>query len=245
MKNNPNILFFFTDQQRADTCGCFGQELEITPNLDMLAKNGVKFSNAFTPQPVCGPCRAIFQTGLYATTTGCFRNNVMLPLNVKTTANYFEEAGYENAYIGKWHLASDGGLEQAPEIDFQTTAIPLKYRGGYNGFWRAADILEFTSHGYGGYVFDENNNKVEFENYRADAMTDLAIEFLDGWKKEKPFFMTISYIEPHHQNDRNHYEGPKGSKERFKNFTVPQDLKAFPKGDYLEEYPDYLGQCRT
>ena len=58
-----NIIFYFTDQQRWDTCGCFGQPLDITPKLDKLAQEGVKFDNAFSPQPVCGPCRALFQTG--------------------------------------------------------------------------------------------------------------------------------------------------------------------------------------
>ena len=106
-----NIIFYFTDQQRWDTCGCYGQPLDITPNLDALAAEGVKFENAFTPQPICGPCRALFQTGKYPTETGCFRNNVMLPANVKTLGSYIEEAGYETAYIGKWHLASDGELE--------------------------------------------------------------------------------------------------------------------------------------
>ena len=62
-----NIIFYFTDQQRADTCGCFGQPLDITPNLDSLAKEGVKFDHAYSPQPVCGPCRALFQTGKYPT----------------------------------------------------------------------------------------------------------------------------------------------------------------------------------
>ncbi len=51
-----NIIFYFSDQQRWDTCGCFGQPLDITPNLDALAGEGVKFDNAFSPQPVCGPC---------------------------------------------------------------------------------------------------------------------------------------------------------------------------------------------
>ena len=74
-----NIIFYFSDQQRWDTCGCFGQPLNITPNLDKLAAEGVKFDNAFSPQPVCGPCRALFQTGKYPTETGCFRNNLMLP----------------------------------------------------------------------------------------------------------------------------------------------------------------------
>ena len=146
----PNIIFYFSDQQRFDTCGCYGQSLDITPRLDAMAGEGVRFDLAFSPQPVCGPCRSTFQTGLYPTETGCFRNNIALPTDVKTLANYLTEAGYENAYIGKWHLASTGGLEEAPTVDYHTKPIPLELRGGYEGFWRASDVLEFTSDGYGG-----------------------------------------------------------------------------------------------
>ena len=239
-----NIIFYFTDQQRWDTCGCFGQPLDITPNLDQLAREGVKFDNAFSPQPVCGPCRALFQTGKWPTETGCFRNNIMLPAGVKTLGNYIEEAGYETAYIGKWHLASDGELEKPPTIDHTVTAIPRELRGGYTGFWRAADVLEFTSHGYDGFVFDENDQRVDFKGYRADCINDMALEFFDQYDGKKPFFMTISQIEPHHQNDRKHYEGPEGSKERFNDFVLPEDLKALG-GNAAEEYPDYLGQCAS
>ncbi|MGI6233937.1 MAG: sulfatase-like hydrolase/transferase [Christensenellales bacterium] len=234
----PNILFVFSDQQRADTCSCYGQPLPITPHLDALAREGVLFEHAFSPQPVCGPCRSIFQTGLYPTQTGCFRNGIMLPQDVKTLAHYMEEAGYETAYIGKWHLASDDWLG----IDHTTTAIPPAYRGGYTGFWRASDVLEFTSHGYDGYVFDETMRRVDFTGYRADCVTDFALEFLEQRSPDKPFFMMVSHIEPHHQNDRGHYEGPKGSKEKYEDFILPGDLAALG-GDARAEYPDYLGAC--
>lgn len=243
--SKPNIVFYFSDQQRPDTCGCYGQELPVTPVLDELAAQGTCFEQAYSPQPVCGPCRALFQTGLYPTETGCFRNNVMLPKNVKTLANYMEENGYETAYIGKWHLASDGELEKAPTIDYQTKPIPPELRGGYTGFWRTADVLEFTSDGYGGYVFDENMNRLDFSGYRADCITDFALDFFDKRDVSKPFFMTISHIEPHHQNNAHHYQGPKGSKEKYANCKIPADLAAFPDGDYKEEYPDYLGACAS
>lgn len=246
--NKPNIIFYFTDQQRADTCGCYGQELPLTPCLDNMAKEGVLFEHAYSPQPVCGPFRALFQSGKYPTETGCFRNNIALPFDVKTLANYLEESGYDTAYIGKWHLASSGNLESAPSTNYQTIAIPLEYRGGYSGFWRTSDVLEFTSDGYGGYVFDENMNKREFKGYRADCITDFALEFFDenmpNGYSGKPFFMTISYIEPHHQNNVNHYQGPEGSKERYKHYTLPPDLEAL-KGDADIEYPDYLGACAS
>ncbi len=243
--NKPNILFYFSDQQRPDTLGCYGQRMDISPNLDRLAAEGVVFENAFTAQPVCGPCRALFQTGRYPTEINCYRNGQPLPANVKTVANYMDEAGYDNAYVGKWHLASERNSYSAPpSIDYETAPIPLERRGGYHGFWRVSDVLEATSHGYDGYVFDEDMQKREFKGYRADCITDFAMEYLNQYNGEKPFFLTISHIEPHHQNDRGCYEGPNGSKERFAGYEIPEDLKALG-GDAAEMYPDYLGCCKS
>ena len=239
MSKKKNVLFLFSDQQRWDTMGCYGQELPVTPNLDALAGEGSKFNNAFTVQPVCGPARACLQTGKYATEIGCYRNGIELPQDEKTLANWMTEAGYETAYVGKWHLATTKGVN-----DFRTDPVPLERRGGYKDYWMASDVLEFTSHGYGGYVYDKDNEKVPFEGYRVDAMTDLALDFLDQRDEDKPFFMFVSYIEPHHQNDRGHYEGPEGSKEKFSDFVVPKDLAAI-SGDWSEEYPDYLGCCNS
>lgn len=242
--HRPNIVFYFSDQQRWDTIGCYGQKLNVTPNLDKLADDGVIFEEAYTAQPVCGPCRAIFQSGQYPTSIGCFRNNQPLPLNIKTLADYFSEAGYETAYVGKWHLASEGELEQKPYLDFQHSPVPLERRGGYKGFWRASDVLEFTSHGYDGYVFDQHGNRLDFKGYRADCITDYGLEFINSYNGEKPFFLTISHIEPHHQNDRGCYEGPMGSREQFKDFQLPGDLEALG-GDARQMYPDYLGCCHS
>lgn len=238
----PNIVLYFTDQQRADTCGCYGQKLPITPNLDQLAREGVKFEYAFTPQPVCGPCRAIFQTGKWPTQTGCFRNRIMLPSDGKPLGRYMEEAGYETAYIGKWHLASQGEPGKPAVIDHARTPVPRELRGGYTGFWRVSDVLEFTSHGYDGYVFDENDARIDFTGYRTDCITDMALEFFDQYDGTRPFFMTVSHIEPHHQNDHGHYEGPAGAKEKYRDYEAPEDLRALG-GNFREEYPDYLGQC--
>ncbi len=89
----PNIIFIFSDQQRWDTLGCYGQQLDVTPHLDQMAAEGMKFEHAFTCQPVCGPARACLQTGRYATEIGCFRNNIALPVHEKTLAHYLSEAG--------------------------------------------------------------------------------------------------------------------------------------------------------
>ncbi len=236
----PNILFIFSDQQRWDTCGCYGQPLNLTPSLDRMAAEGVRFEHAFTCQPVCGPARACLQTGRYASELACPTNHCRLPTDAPTIADALSARGYATGYIGKWHLASFGP-ENGPD-DFRTKPVPHELRGGYKDFWLASDVLEFTSHSYDGHMFDTLGRQRNFPagRYRADAQTDWALECLGEFSKRQPFFLFVSYIEPHHQNDHGHYEGPRGSKERFKNFVPPGDL-AGTKGDWQEEYPDYLG----
>ena len=239
MKNNqPNIVFYFSDQQRWDTLGCYGQKLPVTPQLDKLAKDGTLFENTFTCQPVCGPTRACLQCGEFATSTGVYVNGYALPRDRKMLADYLNDSGYETAYVGKWHLGSD------PQHDNKCEPIPEEYRAGFRDYWMAADVLEFVSHGYNGHVFDIDNKQVDFIGYRADCINNYAIDYLHNHDKDKPFFLMISQIEPHHQNDHNRYEGPDGSKKRFADYEVPGDL-AGAEGDWRENFPDYLGQCNS
>lgn len=233
----PNIIFYFSDQQRWDTVND-----TVTPNLMKLAEEGILFENSFTCQPVCGPARACLQTGVYATQNKCYFNGIALPREIKPLAEYFNEAGYETAYIGKWHLASD----RYKNIGFhcETSAVPVDRRAGYKDYWMASDVLEFTSHGYDGYVFDINNNKVDFEGYRADCINDFALDYLDKKTSDKPFFMFVSQIEPHHQNDHHCYEGPKETVPKFKDYPLPDDL-TFLNGDYEKMYPDYIAAINS
>ncbi|WP_409967388.1 sulfatase-like hydrolase/transferase [Bengtsoniella intestinalis] len=109
-----------------------------------------------------------------------------------------------------------------------------------------SESLEMTSHGYDGYVFDKDGNRVDFIGYRTDCITDYAINYLQNKSSDKPFLLFVSHIEPHQQNDRNCYEGPDGSKERFKDYKIPQDLLDGKfEGDWKANYADYLGQCRA
>ena len=226
-----NIIFYFSDQQRWDTVN-----ETVTPNLCGLAEEGVLFENNFTCQPVCGPARACLQTGVYATQCGCYWNGIPLPENITPLAHYFNEAGYDTAYIGKWHLASD----RLPGVGLhcERTAVPKEKQGEYN-YWRAADVLEFTSHGYDGYVFDGDGNQIDFTGYRADCINDFALEYLDNRDTEKPFFLFISQLEPHHQNDHHTYEGYKETVAQYRDYPLPDDL-TFLKGDYEAMYPDYI-----
>ncbi len=233
-----NIVFYFSDQQRWDTMGCYGQKLPVTPVLDALAAEGTLFENAFTCQPVCGPARACLQTGLYATEVGCHTNNRSLPIGMDTLARRMEAGGYQTAYIGKWHLGSD------PDANYRTVAVPEERRGGYR-YWMAADALEWTSHGYNGHVFDGDMKQHDFVGHRIDCINAYAVDYLHQYAasgSDRPFFLFVSQLDPHHQNDRQRYEGPDGSKRRWAAYQVPPDLEG-TGGDWRENYPDYLGQC--
>lgn len=232
---SKNVIFYFSDQQRWDTVN-----EQVTPNLMSLAKEGVKFNNNFTCQPVCGPARACIQSGVYATQNGCVFNGIALKENQQTLAHHFKNAGYQTAYIGKWHLASDRFSNIG--LHCEKTAVPKERRGGYD-YWRAADVLEFTSDSKSGFVFDENGNKIDFEGYRSDCINDFAIEFLQNRDENKPFFMFVSQLEPHHQNTSHRFEGHPDTVESFKDYPIPSDLE-FLNGDYNKEFPDYMSACQ-
>ena len=227
----PNVLVFFTDQQRWDTIGAYGNPMGITPNMDRLAAEGVRFEYAFTPQPVCAPARSSLQTGKYPTATGVVRNGLVLRDDEVTLPMLFSEHGYDTGYIGKWHLSDVA----------ESGAVPLKRRGGYNQFWVAANALEHTSVPYEGTMWDENNKPLAFKDeYRVDALTDHTVRFLRQ-KRTRPFFLFVSHLEPHFQNSTNTFIAPKGYADRYRNnFYIPPDLAPF-RGDWKSQLPDYYG----
>lgn len=219
----PNVVVFFTDQQRWDSVGAHGNPMGLTPNFDRLARSGMFVANSFTCQPVCGPARSAFQTGLYPTTSGCYKNGVPLP-RVTTLAGIFAEAGYRTGYIGKWHLS-----EHEP--------VPPEDRAGYQ-YWLAANLLEFTSGPFDTVVFDGDGNEVKLPGYRVDALTDAAIRYIDD-NQQDPFFLFLSFLEPHHQNSSDSYPAPVGYEERLRDrLYVPEDLQRLggSTGQHLAGY---------
>ncbi len=205
----PNVIVFFTDQQRWDTTGVHGNPLGLTPNFDRMAQEGTHLYHTFTSQPVCGPARASLQSGQYATEIGCFRNAIPFPSGSKTLANHFKKGGYYTGYIGKWHLAAEEPVKE-------------ERRGGYE-YWLASNSLEHTSDPYHTTVYDHNCQPVELPGYRVDALTDAAIRFIDG-EKDKPFFLFLSYLEPHHQNRNDNYPAPTSYQEMYTSRWTPPDL---------------------
>lgn len=232
----PNVLVFFTDQQRWDTTGIHGNPMGLTPVFDDMAIHGTNVEYAFTPQPVCGPARACLQTGMYATAIQHHRNGLTLTKKRKRMADCFREAGYYTGYIGKWHLAP--GQREVAEAD----------RGGYE-YWLGANSLEHTSTAYNTVVYDGDNQPVRLPGYRVDALTDAAIRFLDDCKNHrdknaegKPFFLFLSFLEPHFQNCFDDFPAP----DIYKNGPVsyiPPDLASL-RGNAWESLSGYYGMVR-
>lgn len=228
MTDRPNVIVFFTDQQRWDTTGLHGNPLGLTPNLDRIAREGTHVRHSFTCQPVCGPARSSLQTGLYATQTGSVTNGIPLDPSLPTLARWFNDAGYRTGYIGKWHLASGD-------------PVPAEGRGGYSD-WLAANTLEFTSDAYQTTMFDDTCEPRRLPGYRVDALTDAAIRYVDQHQAD-PFFLFISYLEPHHQNHRDDYPAPSGYREHYQGRWMPPDLAALG-GNAHQHWGGYCGMVK-
>ena len=227
-KTPPNVIVFFTDQQRWDCSGLHGNPLDLTPNFDRMAQAGTHCAQAFTCQPVCGPARASLQTGLYAKNTGVFRNGLALRPGEKTLAHHFKEAGYYTAYIGKWHLASKN-------------AVPEEEQGGYD-YWLGANVLEFCSTPYNAVMYDKKGEAVKLPGYRVDAQTDAAIRTIHGFGN-RPFFLFLSYLEPHFQNHQDNYPAPEGAAEKYTGRWTPPDLAALG-GSTAQHLGGYWGMIK-
>ena len=110
MKNDrvrkPNFLIICSDQQRADTLGCYGNGFTSTPNIDSLAANGVLFEKAYCQNPVCTPSRSSFMTGRYPRTTRCRQNGQDIPADEILFSKILSDNGYACGLSGKLHLAA-------------------------------------------------------------------------------------------------------------------------------------------
>lgn len=231
----PNLIVFFTDQQRWDTLGLNGNPLGLTPNFDRLARSGTFFSEAVTPQPVCGPARSCLQTGQYATTTGVWKNGPGLKPGTPTLAGCLSEAGYRTSYIGKWHLSEGTG----------EAAVPKENRGGYQD-WLVGNCIELISGPYSARLWDEEDREVQLPGYRSDAMTDAAIRYVNernAAAPEQPYLLYISYIEPHHQNTDDSYPPPHGMEAAYRGGWLPPDLQALG-GSAAEQWAGYCAMIK-
>lgn len=182
-KAKPNVLFVLADQWRAQATGYAGNSDVKTPRLDRMAEQSVNFVNAVSACPVCSPYRASLITGQYPLTHGVFVNDVCLRDDGTSLAEAFNEAGYQTAAIGKWHLDGHG----------RSSYIPPERRQGFQ-YWK---VLECT-HNYNRspYYAQDDPTQLIWDGYDAVAQTDDVIEYLKNVGDE-PFFCYLAWGPPH------------------------------------------------
>ena len=177
----PNIVLIVADDWAHTDLGIAGHPLLKTPNLDRLARDGVHFTRAFTPNPICTPSRAALLTGQDNWTNGCW----FFGMSIKDTSTHFaqllSQAGYETFYTGKWH--NDG----LPSLRGFTSG---KYIGG--GGPGADGHQKPIVRDFGG------KNKQQIERFDSELFTDAAVEFIESQQTgDGPFLLFVSYMTPH------------------------------------------------
>lgn len=193
----PNILLFFTDQQRFDTIAALGNDIIRTPVMDRLANEGVAFTRCFTPSPVCVAARCALMTGLPPHVTGCTHNNPM-PTDQPSIVERLHDAGYQTHGVGKMHFSPD--LKRLWGYD--TRDISEEIASGISDYMRHLHAAGYE------HVIDPAGIRSEYYYIPQPAqcpahlhethwVADKSIEFLQRRDRSRPFFMMTSFIKPH------------------------------------------------
>ncbi|NOR75866.1 MAG: sulfatase-like hydrolase/transferase [Draconibacterium sp.] len=197
----PNILFLLADDLGYGELGCYGQQEIQTPILDNLAKQGMRFTDFYAGNAVCSPSRAVLLTGKSSSRNtirgnkGSFNNDHWMRVALKkdeiTLGEMLKNAGYQTAFVGKWHLDDPG--------DITTWAYNRGFDFAIQEQWGLSDK---------GINYDEQmhwiNGKKDSVYYKEEEWqckdefrTNLAFDYLDKIEKDKPFFLFMSYRAPH------------------------------------------------
>ena len=169
--SRPNILFIMSDDHAAHAISAYGSKINQTPNIDRLAKGGVRFNNCFAVNAICTPSRASILTGKYSHINGVTVFN-RFDGSQWTVAKALQAAGYYTGMVGKWHLQSD-----PTGFDYWNILVG-------QGFYHDP-------------VFIEMGERKKLTGYATDVITDRSIDFLKSRPKDKPFFLMCHHKAPH------------------------------------------------
>ena len=192
----PNVLLIISDQLRRSALGCYGDPNVSTPAIDSLASSGVRFAGASSTYPVCVPFRFSLMTGEYAHTRFIPSIEWRMSPAERTLADEFNEAGYDTALFGKWHLY--GGFGHLPGytvVKTSRTPIPRPFQGR----WQRFAGFDICNDPYDTYYFNEGDptpNKID--GFQTDGLFDLAIDYLRQPERQDTPFATVLSVEPPH-----------------------------------------------
>jgi arylsulfatase A-like enzyme len=202
-QQKPNIIYIMSDDHAYQAISAYGsplKDLAPTPNIDRIAKNGIRFDRCLVTNSISGPCRAVVLTGKYSHLNGFVKNEGQAPFDgtQQTYPKLLQAAGYTTAIIGKWHLGSDPtGFDK----------------------W---DIVPGQGNYYNPDFIDKNGRRVE-KGYVTEIITDKSIAFLkEAGKSGKPFMLMMHHKAPH----REWQPGP-NELTLYKNVTFPEPATLF------------------
>lgn len=190
----PNIIFIMADDLGYGDLGCYGQQLVATPNIDRLAAEGVRFTQAYAGGPVCTPSRAVLMTGLHMGHAPA-RDNVphyhtYLQDDDVTVAELLSEAGYRCGGVGKWSLGDAGTVGRATNQGFDMWLGYLNQDHAHYYF------TEYLDDGEG--RLDLNGNTQSRAHYSHDLLTERSLDFVKAAAgDQRPFFLYVAYTVPH------------------------------------------------
>ncbi len=169
----PNILLIFCDDHATQAISAYGTGLNETPNIDRIAKEGIRFEKCYVTNSICAPSRAVVLTGKYSHVNGQLTNADVFDGSQQTVPKLLREAGYQTAIVGKWHLKS----------------TPT----GFDHF----EVLQ----GQGPYynpILITNGKNVKHEGYTTDIVTDQTLRWLkEDRDEETPFLLMCQHKAPH------------------------------------------------
>lgn len=184
--DRPNILFIMSDDHAFQAMSCYGSKVNHTPNLDRIANEGMRFDRCYVTNSICGPSRAVILTGKYSHLNGFERNGRTFDGSQQTVAKLLQEAGYQTAVVGKWHLRS-------VPTGFDYYNVLVGQGPYYNPPMRTMDSTGQPT-------------VIKHTGYTTDIITDHALDWLTNKRDaEKPFFLMYQHKAPH----RNWQPGPK------------------------------------
>ncbi len=231
--SKPNILYIMSDQHRFDSVACNGHPQVQTPNMDRLAREGVNYTNAYTPLPMCVPVRCSLLTGQWPSEHGVIHNfdgEAYKPLDPQSHSvpRDITSAGYHSFHFGRWHVCP----QQTPlDFGFQEFTPDWRY-----GKWRAHQGIE-ASPGHGG-GYGNTDPHITPEQSKLAWHADEIIEAIDKNQDEPdPFFIRWHTIEPHL---------PCRPPEPYASMYKPEDIKPWPGFyDELKNKPYMQKQMRV
>ena len=217
----PNILFMMADQMRADLLGCAGNEIAKTPNLDNLASEGVRYTNAFSSTPTCTPARAAILTGLSPWYHGMLGYGVVANRYSFEMPRALADAGYYTCSFGKDHFGWNSTDNQGIDHGYHQTNLYDGLPGELDDYdqWFAQEYPDV----------DPMATGLEYNDYRGVAyglpeylhpttwVGREAVEFIESYNASKPFFLKVSFHRPHSP-----YDPPQRWMDQFNETSMPR-----------------------